>query len=386
MTSPLTGDRATAFRLMTRLFIRRLIDNDLISPHADRHDSLALAYAVVLSLGVFVTFFLSIPYLAALVQLPGQAALSALSDRFLFVAASISISALAALVTWDALALEAREADILGPLPIAPRTIARAKLTAAVVFGALQTLALNAVPSVLYPAFLTLNIRGARGLTILALMASHAVTVTMAGMFGFFGILAVRSTLALLVGERAFRRASSAVQSALVVSLVTALLMALAVRANDVHLWVGGSAGTPLAVRPVLWYLGVNETLAGHLVAETPIVLAPGDRALVPTGIALAIPPGFEAQVRPRSGLAINHGITVLNSPGTIDADYRGEVQIILVNLGRTSFTVERGARIAQLVITPTMQALFRETDNLDETTRGVRGFGSTGTASGERK
>jgi len=305
MTSPVTGDRATALRLMTRLFIRRLIDNDLISPHADRHDSLALAYAVVLSLGVFVTFFLSIPYLAALVQLPGQAALSALSDRFLFVAASISFSALAALVTWDALALEAREADILGPLPIAPRTIARAKLTAAVVFGALQTLALNAIPSVLYPAFLTLNIRGARGLTILALMASHAVTVTMAGMFGFFGILAVRSTLALLVGERAFRRASSAVQSALVVSLVTALLMALAVRANDVHLWVGGSAGTPLAVRPVLWYLGVNETLAGHLVAETPIVLprhlssaaistAPHDlararyRALLPRLAALA--------------------------------------------------------------------------------------------------
>ena len=120
--------------------------------------------------------------------------------------------------------------------------------------------------------------------------------------------------------------------------------------------------------------------------ADAPIVIAPGDRALVPTGIALALPPGFEGQVRPRSGLAINHGITVLNAPGTIDADYRGEIQIILVNLGRNSFTVERGARIAQLVITPTFQAVFAETENLDETTRGVRGFGSTGTASGERK
>jgi dUTP pyrophosphatase len=119
---------------------------------------------------------------------------------------------------------------------------------------------------------------------------------------------------------------------------------------------------------------------------DAPIVIAPGDRALVPTGIALALPPGFEGQVRPRSGLALNHGITVLNSPGTIDADYRGEVQIILVNLGRNSFTVERGARVAQLVITPTMQALFHEAENLDETTRGVRGLGSTGTASGKEK
>jgi dUTP pyrophosphatase len=144
------------------------------------------------------------------------------------------------------------------------------------------------------------------------------------------------------------------------------------------------SAGLPLPRYQSEQASGAD--LIAAVPAETPIVLAPGDRALVPTGIALALPPGFEAQVRPRSGLAINHGITVLNSPGTIDADYRGEVQIILVNLGRTSFTVERGARIAQLVITPTMQALFRETDNLDETTRGVRGFGSTGTASGERK
>jgi dUTP pyrophosphatase len=120
--------------------------------------------------------------------------------------------------------------------------------------------------------------------------------------------------------------------------------------------------------------------------ADAPVVMAPGERALIPTGIALALPQGFEAQIRPRSGLALNHGITVLNSPGTIDADYRGEVQIILVNLGRNSFTVERGARIAQLVVTTTMQVSFCETASLDETTRGVRGFGSTGLTSGEGK
>ena len=117
--------------------------------------------------------------------------------------------------------------------------------------------------------------------------------------------------------------------------------------------------------------------------ADAPVVIAPGERALVPTGIALALPQGIEGQIRPRSGLALNHGVTVLNSPGTIDADYRGEIQVILVNHGRNSFTVERGARIAQLVITATLQAMICEVASLDETTRGVGGFGSTGSAPG---
>jgi len=120
--------------------------------------------------------------------------------------------------------------------------------------------------------------------------------------------------------------------------------------------------------------------------ADAPVVIAPGERALIPTGIAMALPVGTEGQVRPRSGLALNHGVTVLNAPGTIDADYRGEIQVILVNFGGDSFTVERGARIAQLVIARTMQAKFCEDANLDETTRGVGGFGSTGTDAGESK
>jgi dUTP pyrophosphatase len=107
---------------------------------------------------------------------------------------------------------------------------------------------------------------------------------------------------------------------------------------------------------------------------------------LIPTGIAVGLPKGMEAQIRPRSGLALDHGITVLNAPGTIDADYRGEIQVILVNLGRKSFTIQRGARIAQLVVAAIMQAMVCEVANLDETTRGVGGFGSTGIASGERK
>ena len=109
------------------------------------------------------------------------------------------------------------------------------------------------------------------------------------------------------------------------------------------------------------------------------LVLAPGGRALVGTGIAIALPGEFEAQVRPRSGLALKAGVTVLNSPGTIDADYRGEIQVLLVNLGGEAVTIERGMRIAQLVIATVAHATLREVVQLDETTRGGSGFGSTG-------
>jgi dUTP pyrophosphatase len=119
--------------------------------------------------------------------------------------------------------------------------------------------------------------------------------------------------------------------------------------------------------------------LVAAVPADAPIVLAPGARALIPTGVAIALPAGLEGQVRPRSGLAARHGITVLNSPGTIDADYRGELQIILVNLGHDSFAVTRGMRIAQLVIVPVMFANLFEVRELDLTRRGGGGFGSTG-------
>jgi dUTP pyrophosphatase len=128
-----------------------------------------------------------------------------------------------------------------------------------------------------------------------------------------------------------------------------------------------------------------HSTLAAglDLLAATPVdhpvVIAPGARAAIPTGLAIALPPGTEAQVRPRSGLAAKHGVTVLNTPGTIDADYRGEIQVILINHGAEPFTVERGSRIAQLVIAPVVRAQFSEVSNLDATTRGTGGFGSTG-------
>jgi dUTP pyrophosphatase len=112
---------------------------------------------------------------------------------------------------------------------------------------------------------------------------------------------------------------------------------------------------------------------------EADLVLAPGERSAVPTGLAIALPEGYEAQVRPRSGLALKHGLTVLNSPGTVDADYRGEIQIILINLGREPVAIARGQRIAQLVVAPVARIAWQQTVNLPTTSRGAGGHGSTG-------
>ncbi len=113
--------------------------------------------------------------------------------------------------------------------------------------------------------------------------------------------------------------------------------------------------------------------------ADAPVTIAPRGRALIPTGIAVALPPGTEGQVRPRSGLAARHGVTVLNAPGTVDADYRGEIQVVLVNLGSDSFVVVRGMRIAQFIIAPVLACEVCDVSQLEETSRGIKGFGSTG-------
>jgi dUTP pyrophosphatase len=150
------------------------------------------------------------------------------------------------------------------------------------------------------------------------------------------------------------------------------------------------SAAIPVAIRvldhaadlPLPKY--ESELAAGcDLLAAIPsgetLTLAPGERALVPCGIALALPAGYEAQVRPRSGLALRHGVTVLNAPGTIDPDYRGEIGAILINHGTTPFAIGRGLRVAQLVLAPVTRAHWLPVDDLDETERGTGGFGSTG-------
>ena len=112
---------------------------------------------------------------------------------------------------------------------------------------------------------------------------------------------------------------------------------------------------------------------------DEPMVLEPGQRALVPTGLTMAIPHGYEMQVRPRSGLAFKHGVTCLNTPGTIDSDYRGELKVLLINLGQEAFTIQRGERVAQLLLAPVLQGSWEEVDILPDTVRGTGGFGSTG-------
>ena len=112
---------------------------------------------------------------------------------------------------------------------------------------------------------------------------------------------------------------------------------------------------------------------------EEALELGPGDRAMIPTGLSIALPPGYEAQIRPRSGLAVKHGITVLNSPGTIDADYRGEIKVILINHGKEAFTIERGMRIAQMVVERYETVGWEIVESLEESERGEGGFGSTG-------
>ena len=134
-------------------------------------------------------------------------------------------------------------------------------------------------------------------------------------------------------------------------------------------------AGIPLPRYASVGAAGMDLVAA----LETPLTLEPGERAAVPTGIALALPEGYEAQVRPRSGLALKHGLTVLNSPGTIDADYRGEIQVILANLGTAPVTLARGERVAQLVLAPVSRIAWAPVEALPTSGRGERGFGSTG-------
>jgi len=125
--------------------------------------------------------------------------------------------------------------------------------------------------------------------------------------------------------------------------------------------------------------LSAGMDLRAAVPEHEPMVVAPGQRVLAPTGLTIALPAGYEAQVRPRSGLALKHGLTCLNTPGTIDADYRGEVKVILINLGAEPFTIKRGERIAQMVIAPVTQADWKVADSLSDTSRGAGGFGSTG-------
>ena len=141
--------------------------------------------------------------------------------------------------------------------------------------------------------------------------------------------------------------------------------------------WLAHGEGLPLPRQQTPGAAGLD--LAAALGPDEVVEIAPGAFAMIPTGLTIALPEGYEAQIRPRSGLAARHGITVLNSPGTVDADYRGEVKVLLINHGTMPFTVRRGERIAQMVVAPVSRVMFRERETLDATERGTGGHGSTG-------
>jgi dUTP pyrophosphatase len=141
--------------------------------------------------------------------------------------------------------------------------------------------------------------------------------------------------------------------------------------------WLAHGAGLPLPRQQTAGAAGLD--LAAAIGADETVTIAPGDYAMVPTGLVIALPEGYEAQIRPRSGLAARHGVTVLNSPGTVDADYRGEVKILLINHGREPFSLRRGERVAQMVVAPVSAVELVEVDELDATERGAGGHGSTG-------
>jgi len=141
--------------------------------------------------------------------------------------------------------------------------------------------------------------------------------------------------------------------------------------------WLAHGAGLPLPRQQTAGAAGLD--LCAAIGADEIVTIAPGDYVMVPTGLAIALPEGFEAQIRPRSGLAAKHGVTVLNSPGTVDADYRGEVKILLINHGREPFSLRRGERVAQMIVAPVSAVELVEVDELDATERGAGGHGSTG-------
>ncbi|QDZ12351.1 dUTP diphosphatase [Devosia ginsengisoli] len=141
--------------------------------------------------------------------------------------------------------------------------------------------------------------------------------------------------------------------------------------------WLAHGEGLPLPRQQTPGAAGLD--LAAALGPDEVVEIAPGAVAMIPTGLTIALPEGYEAQIRPRSGLAAKHGVTVLNSPGTVDADYRGEVKVLLINHGPAPFVVRRGERIAQMVVAPVSRVIFRERETLDATERGTGGHGSTG-------
>jgi hypothetical protein len=252
--------------LLTRHFVRRFIDNDLISPDADRHSVLAVAGAALISCSLFLTAALTFKYSFG-IELPGPAALWALNDRFLYIAGSMVVTALATLAVWDALGLDARDASILGPLPIARGVIVRAKLTAVMLFGLACTVAINVVPTLLHPVLVLAKLYpSAEGL--FRVIVVHGIVTIGAGLFGFMVVVTLRALSQVLLGQALFARLSAAIQAGLVLILVSTLFLLPGLASNVSATWLTTHESSRALVPP-LWFLGLYETAAGDVVVNS---------------------------------------------------------------------------------------------------------------------
>lgn len=249
-------------RVLAQHFLRRFLDNDLISPDADRREVLSTTVTALVVTGLFVSILFTLGYLLDPFQMPGLTAIRALDDRFFYVSVSMVAMGLVAAMQWDALTLDARDASVLGPLPIPWPLLLRAKLTAVITLAVGVTLALNVVPSVVYPSLMVAKLP-IDMMDALTLVVAHAFATFAAGAWGFGVVVAVREILRAVLGQRWFAHVSTIVQGALVVSLITASLLLPGLSRGIAQRWL--SPGTVAArAAPPLWFLGVQETIGGR--------------------------------------------------------------------------------------------------------------------------
>jgi hypothetical protein len=260
--------RHSVLWLLTRHFLRRLLDNDLISPNADRHETLTVGATMLISTGLFISVLIASKYIMNPFPTPVHMALGSMQDRFLFIAASMVAMALAALAQWDALSIDTRDAAILGVLPVLRHAIVLAKLAALAIFTAVFALIMNGGSAVLFPLLFAAQLP--IGLVDIArLITAHALVTLAAGAFGAGCVVAVREGLRALLGARIFARVSTIVQAGLVVLAGTTLLVLPGVASRAVHAMLERPA-TTIDVLPPLWFVGLHEVIAGDVITRVP--------------------------------------------------------------------------------------------------------------------
>lgn len=254
--------------LLVRHFLRRFLDNDLVSPNADRHDVIAATGAALVAPGLAATVLLSFKY-QFFFSPPGVASVLALDDRVLYFGCSMTIMALLAAVSWDALSLDARDTAVLGTLPISRWTIVRAKAAAVALFAAAFAIALNLLPSLMYPALLPGKELPVGPAGFVRLIVAHGLIAALSGAFGFLAVLTVREVLRALFGSAWSRRVSSIVRGSLVVFLATVFLLLPVLSSNVARTYLSPPSRAA-SLMPPLWFLGLHETIAGGVLDGLP--------------------------------------------------------------------------------------------------------------------